>query len=96
MERCEKTDETTVMIKVFGGGVIEKGRTQRCIVAATSQRQAVKHLTDAGYSITLHSFRQYWTEAFNEIEVPLALGHPGIVFVSTDMFSKKYKKVTHK
>lgn len=62
-------------LKVFGGvGMGPRSQTRR-IVATTSQKKAAELV---GWS--LHSFRQYWTETGNEVEVQVATATPGVVF----------------
>jgi len=71
-------------MKVYGlVTVTGAGSVKRVIVAASSQREAVRLINEQGLPhVTLNFFRTYASPTRNALENEVALSAPGTVFVS--------------
>lgn len=64
-------------LKVWGGGLVDKGKSVRVIVAEYTQKSAVARLKTLGRNVSLYHFRDYWCETGNQAEL-LVARYPGV------------------
>lgn len=77
-------------LKVFGGLMSGRGKTQvRTIIATTSKKRAAELL-----GVTIGTINNFWCVTGNQIETTIALANPEVVFQTSSLDSKDFIQVT--
>lgn len=64
-------------MKVWGSLETIHGKTNRMIVCAKNQKEAIEILKKARYPVSLYYFRQYFSQTLNKEELSVA-SEPGV------------------